>query len=667
MSKTIPFIAADKNIAELTFRSVVLAIILTMLLALSNAYLALKLGILTSASIPAAIISMGILRFFKNATILENNAVQTAASAGEAVAGGIVYTIPALIIIQYWNGFDYITNFFIAACGGILGVLFSIPLRRVLVNEPILKFPEGRAIAEVLKSSAEKVGVRDIFLGGAVGGILELFQTGFKIIANNWSYWFVAKRSLFGFGAGFSATMIGAGYLVGHEMALSIFLGAIISWLIAMPIVSHFYPELLAHYSANKAAILLWNSEMRYLGIGAMLFAGTWTFLKLIKPLAKSMRVSFHAFMAKSGSDVQLPRTDRDIPMPYILIGITLMAAVMFLFFQFIFPLEDVGFDGDFGPTLVFGAVLYILVIGFLFSVITGYFSGMVGVTASPGSSVVIAGMLFAAWILLTMINQMLPLPLSNGQIRAAEAITIIIGSVVTGIAAIANDNTQDLKVGQLVGATPWKQQVMLLLGVVISSLVIPPVMQLLFNVYGIAGVMPHEGMDASQSLPAPTAALMAAITEAVFRNTLPWTMMFIGAAIILAIIVFNYLFKFERYIRLSILGVAIGMYLPIASSFPLFLGGMIAMAVQWRLNKKNIADEEKRQRKQKGVLIACGLVAGSALIDVLLAIPFSVFHTPDALSLVGTGWRNYGVILGVLSTLALAGWIGRRVCSANV
>ncbi|KTC86315.1 OPT family oligopeptide transporter [Legionella brunensis] len=663
MSKSAPFIAADKKIAELTLRTIVLAVILTVLLALSNAYLALKLGILTSASIPAAIISMGVLRFFKDATILENNAVQTAASAGEAVAGGIVYTIPALIIIQYWNGFDYLTNFFIAVTGGILGVLFSIPLRRILVNEPALKFPEGRAIAEVLKSSAEKAGIQDIFLGGAAGGLLELLQTGFKIVANNWSYWFVARRSLFGFGAGFSATMIGAGYLVGHEMAISIFLGAIISWLVAMPVVSQFYPQFLEQYSADQAAGFLWNSEMRYLGIGAMLFAGTWTFLKLIRPLVKSMRASFGAFMTKGRMEAEIPRTDKDIPMPFILIGILIMAAILFLFFQFIFPLEEAGLDGDYAPTLVFGAVLYILIIGFLFSVITAYFSGMVGVTASPGSSVVIAGMLFAAWMLLTAMNHIFSLPLTNHQIRAAEAITIIIGSVVTGIAAIANDNTQDLKVGQLVGATPWKQQVMLLLGVVISSLVIPPVMQLLFDVYGIAGVMPHEGMDASQSLPAPTAALMAAITEAVFRNTLPWTMMFIGAGIILVIIICNRLFNLARFLRLSILGVAIGMYLPLASSFPLFLGGMIALFVRRRLNKYSLEEEEKQQRRQKGVLIACGLVAGSALVDVLLAIPFSIFHTPDALALVGAGWYNYGIILGVLSTMMLAGWIGHRVC----
>ena len=657
-----PFISAEQNIAELTVRSILLAIILTVILAISNTYLALKLGILTSASIPAAIISMGILRLFKNATILENNAVQTAASAGEAVAGGIVYTIPALIVIEYWHHFDYLTNFFIGLTGGVLGVLFSIPLRRLLVNDQALKFPEGRAIAEVLKSSSEKVGMRDLVYGSMIGAVLELLQVGFKVVANSWNHWFVIKRSIFGLGAGFSATMIGAGYLVGFDMACSIFAGAIISWLMAMPVLSQFFPDFLLQHPTNEAAVLLWNSQLRYLGIGAMLFAGIWTFIKLIRPLANNVYKSLRGFTTKR-VDAVLPRTDKDIPLPFILIGVALMAVVLFLFFQFIFPLDQVGLSGVFSPGIIMGAVLYVLIVGFLFAVITSYFSGMVGVTASPGSAVVIAGILFASWLLLGLIHALIPLPLSKEQIVAAEAIIIIIASVVTGIAAIAIDNTQDLKVGQLVGATPWKQQVMLLLGVVVSSLVIPPVMQVLFNVYGIAGIMPHAGMDVSQSLPAPTAALLAAITEAVFRNSLPWTMMFIGAAIILDVILINRVFKLQRFIQLSVLGIAIGMYLPITSSFPLFLGGMIALFVKNRLRAKTQDEHQINQGKQTGTRIACGLVAGSALLDVLLAIPFSIYHSPDALSLVGAGWDTYGLVLAVVAIVGLAKWMEKRIC----
>jgi len=653
----------EQKIPELSLRSLLLALGLTVLLAMSNSYLALKLGILTSASIPAAIISMGILRFFKDASILENNAVQTAASAGEAVAGGIVYTIPALIIIQFWQGFDYLSNFLIAFIGGILGVLFSIPLRRLLVHDQSLKFPEGRAIAEVLKTSAQSKGLQDIFIGGVVGACIELFQLGFKLVASSWSVFVVLKRSLWGFGVGFSATMVGAGYLIGSEMAASILLGAVIAWWFALPLISTLIPTCLEHHHvASEATVCIWNSELRYMGIGAMLFAGIWTFIRLVKPLASSIGTSFSTAFRQRRQEINIPRTDRDIPMPFIALGVVLLSVLMYFFFQQIFPLKAIGFAGHHTPVMVIAAIIYVLVIGFLFSVITAYLSGMVGVTASPGSSVVIAGMLFAASLLLMFINRIVPLPLSADQIRAAEAITIIIGSVVTGIAAIANDNTQDLKVGQLVGATPWRQQVMLLIGVLVSALVIPPVIQLLYEVYGIAGVMPHEGMDPTQSLPAPTAALMAAITEAVFNNSLPWDMMLCGALVILALLVLTKLFRLERYFKLSPLGVAIGMYLPLSSSVPLSFGGLIAYFVQWRLKKRAFAAEGYAERKQRGILIACGLVAGSALMDVFLAVPFALFHSPDALSLVGKSWEHYGVGLGVLSIIGLLAWINQRV-----
>ena len=648
-------------IAELSVRVIFLAIVLTLILATSNAYLALKLGILTSASIPAAIISMGILRFFKNATILENNAVQTAASAGEAVAGGIVYTIPALIIIQFWTGFPYWVNFFIAFIGGVLGVLFSIPLRRILVNDNSLRFPEGQAIAQVLKTSREESGAKDIIMGGLVGAFLELCQVGFKLIANTWSYWFVANRTLFGFGAGFSATMIGAGFLIGHQMALSIFIGAVLSWLIAVPFLSTSFPEMVTGHTAYEAITLLWNSEMRYLGIGAMLLAGVWTFLCMFRPLVRNIKQSFNEVTAGKRCGTRRDRTDQDLPTPLILGAVCIMSAVLFIFFQSVFPLHTLGLAASTGPTIVFFAVLYVLIIGFLFSVVTAFFSGMVGVTASPGSSIVIAGMLLVGWLLLCAMNMWLELPFSKDQLLAAEAITIIIGSVVTGIAAIANDNTQDLKVGQLVGATPWKQQVMLLLGVAVSALVIPLVMQLMYEVYGIAGVMPREGMDVATSLPAPTAAVMAAITKAVFSHSLPWGMMFIGAAIIMLIIAVQY-FLTGRYIQLSVLGVAIGMYLPLASSVPLFFGGMIAWFTRYRLQKKAIPAKTRESKFQRGVLIACGLVAGSALLDVVLAIPFSILHSPDALRVFGNEWYTGALLLGVVSTLLLAVWMYRRV-----
>lgn len=647
------FKSAEHSIAELTIKSILLAIVLTVLLAMSNAYLALKLGLLTSASIPAAILSMGILRFFKSSTILENNAVQTAASAGEAVAGGIVYTIPALIIIEYWHQFDYWTNFFIAFSGGVLGVLFSIPLRKILVHEPTLKFPEGQAIAEVLKSSNNSQRFIYLLCGGFIGAIFESFQMGFKLLASNWSHWISVKKIVIGVSLGFSATMLGAGLLIGQDMAISIFMGAIIAWFVGLPAISVFYHHEIAQQTLNASEMMIyfWEHQLRYLGIGAMLFAGVWTLLQLLRPLFLKIQMSFFAFSEYSVQS-EILRTERDIPWIWIILGTMGISWALFLFFQSIFPLSLIGFTHH-PNTLLIGAVGYIVIIGFLFSVITAYFSGMVGVSASPGSSVVIAGLLFAAWLLLYAIRLEVPFKLSFEGIKAAEAITIIIGSIVTGIAAIANDNTQDLKVGQLVGATPWKQQLMLLLGVLVASLVIPPVMRLLFDVYGIAGIMPREGMDVSQSLPAPTAALLAAITTAVFHHEVPWGMMGAGAICIMGLLLFYRIFKLQRYFRLSVLGMAVGMYLPLSSSIPLFIGGMISFIAY----RKSLVSS-----KQIGTLIACGLVAGSALMDVFLAGCFSISKQQDILSLAPLNWQGPSFILSIVSVILLGLWIIRAV-----
>lgn len=648
---------------ELTWRCMLLSVILTLLLAMSNAYLALKLGILASASIPAAIISMGVLRLFKNSSVLEHNAVQTAASAGEAIAGGIVYTIPALIIIGYWHHFDYLTNVLIAMTGGVLGVLFSVPLRRILVNDTSLAFPEGKAIAAVLVSTNEQAGLRDILYGSLIGGILELAQTGLKCLASSWTGWFSIKRYVFSVGVGFSATMLGAGYLIGFDMACSIGFGAIIAWFLALPALSAVYPHFLLTGTASSAGLALWNQELRYFGIGAMLFAGIWTLMTLIKPLARSIRSSLHI-----NQKISHVRTDKDLPWSMILMGIVIMVFVLIYLLNSILPIAQMGFGASAGVGVIAVVVLYIVIVGFVFSVITAYFSGMVGVTASPGSSVVIAGIVFAAWMLLSVMTSFLSLPLSASQIAAAQAVVIIIASVVTGIAAIANDNSQDLKVGQLVGATPWKQQLMLLLGVVVSALVIPPVMQMMFEVYGIAGVMPHSGMDISKSLPAPTAAMLAAITGAVFSHGLPWGVMGAGVAVISLVIVAKKLLRLERFFQISLLGLAIGMYLPVTSSVALVVGGLIAKLAEWRLRRMSLQPTQSLLRKQIGTRVACGLVAGSALMDVLLAVPFSLQHSPDAWRVVNEVWEQHiGVMMSVLLIIGLAIWMVRRVERSDV
>ena len=523
------------------------------------------------------------------------------------------------------------------------------------MNEPILQFPEGRAIAEVLKTSRDDATFKHLLWGGGVGALIELCQVGFKLIATQWSYWVVFRQTLFGMNIGFSATMIGAGFLVGQDMALSIFLGAGLAWGIGLPVISRYHADIIQHNSAVDAMMKLWETDLRYLGIGAMLFAGVWTLIKLSKPLYQRIASSLVS-IKHDGLAVAHLRTDQDIPMPLVFSGILVIGFALFWFFQSVFPLKMIGFKDFYAINMIFIAIAYVLMIGFLFSVITAYFSGMVGVSASPGSSVVIAGILFAAWLFLAVIHAWVVTPLSHDQLKAVEAMTIIVGSIVTGIAAIANDNTQDLKVGQLVGATPWKQQLMLLLGVVVSALVIPPVMHLLFDVYGIAGVMPRPGMDASQSLPAPTAVLLAAITTAVFQHALPWQMLLIGASMMILLMMLDRVLHLKRLFNLSVLGVAIGMYLPLSSSFPLFIGGMIAHRV-----KRTVKGHTNKQ--QIGTLIACGLVAGSALIDVLLALIFSLTHSQNALALMSSArFEPYRVLLAVITIFILSVWIKNRV-----
>lgn len=634
---------------EITLRVIILSVLLSVVLAISNTYLALKIGLLTSASIPAAVISMGILSFFKNSNIFENNLVQTAASAGEAVAGGIVYTIPALIVIEYWTQFPYWQCFWIALTGGVLGVMFSIPLRRIMMNDKSLNFPEGRAVAEVLKiSDSKSLGVKDILYGGLVGSLIELLQTGFKLLADSWQLWFQSSRTLFGFGVGFSPLMIGAGYLIGFSLAISILIGALIGWLVLIPIFSHIYPEYLnATGSAMDLAQSLWGQKIRYIGIGAMLTAGILMLFNLIKPLAASLRLSAKA-MHQIDFDGQ-PHADKDLPLPYVFgIGIVFVAALAWLF-QTILPVTDLGLNAAWLHGITYAAVAYCVFAGFIFCAITAYFSGMVGVSASPGSSILIAGLLLAALLLNVVLSHHGFTDLTANQILSGEAIVIICISVIMGMAAISNDNMQDLKVGHIIGATPWKQQVMLLIGVICAAAIIPPVMQKLYSVYGIAGVMPRPGMNMIHSLPAPPAAVTAILSKVVFQHQVPWTMLLIGAAISLCVAMFN--FANRKSVRqLSILGVAMGIYLPLATSTPLFIGGLFALLVK-RRNK--IATH-------RDTVLACGLIAGPALLDVLLAIPFSIMQSPDALNIAPACWPAVGVALSILVTLGLYRWFKR-------
>ena len=619
------------------FRVCLVSLILTLLLAISNTYLALKIGFLTAASIPAAILSMGMLRFSKKATVFEHNLIQTAASSGEAIAGGIAFTIPALIIIGFWSNINYWESVLLALTGGVIGVLFSAIIRRPLLKDPSLKFPEGQAIAEVLKlKEGQKVSVLPLLMGGLVGAIVDFGQTTQLMFAQATRV-FVAGGSVFSVGIGLAPALIGAGYIIGLRVGLSLLVGILISYGIVLPLLSHgsILNEPAAAYFGDHFAM-----TMRYVGVGAMIMAAVITLVKLLKPIYINITKTFNE--VRKGP---LLEHERDLSVKTIVIGLGVCFILLAFLFNDLFNLSAIGFHTSIAISTLILSLLYVLLVGFVITMVCGYFSGLVGVSASPGSSVMIAGMILAAVLIRGVFSMHAP-DLSQHILLIGEAVTIIISSSVMQIACISNDTLQDLKVGAIIGASPRQQQYMLIFGVVIASLIVPAVMQLLYLAYGIAGHVPHAGMNPANSLASPPSAIMAMLTQVIFEKSIPWLDLGIGAGAMIIVSILSLLLR-KKHLEISLLGVGIGMYLSPTISMPLVIGGIIS-GIVYHLNKGNA----QAPRQQRNILIACGLVTGGALMDILLTIPM-VMHSDGSgltfsLSFVPT------LILGVLGLLVM-------------
>lgn len=645
---------------EITFRAILISIVLTVILAATNTYLALKIGILPSASIPAAIISMSILRFFRNYSILENNLIQTTASAGQAVVGGIVYTAPSLIIMQYWLNFPYWQCLLLAFLGGLLGVLFSIPLRRKLMRDPQLPFPEGKAIAAVLKvAEKNNLSMRKIVLGGIIGALINLFQSGFKIIAEEFQYWFINSKAITGIGAGFSAAMIGTGYLIGFEIGLSLLLGGVLSWVIGMPLLSSLLG--FAHMdTAPQTAMTFWSYKLRYISLGAMIFAGIVSLITTIKPSAvKRFSISslLSFFQIKKEGSV-LSSAERDLPKPIIAMGVILTLVALFFLFKYQVDLINLNLDAFNIAGIISFLILYILIIGFIFAAMCGYFSGLLGVSGSPGSGIIIAGALIIAVLFNVYLGRYLGISFTHSRTLQVEAIIILVTSIIACISAVSCDNMQDLKVGHIIGATPWKQQAMLSLGVLIAAAIIPIVMQLLFEVYGISGAPNRSGIDPSQTLSAPPAAMIASVIESVFNHQVPWELLGTGAALVLGFMIFQKFFYKGRF-NFSIIAIATGMYLPLTTTVPLFIGSLLSKFIKQQVNtNQSLTTIQKEERHQFGFLIASGLLCGAALMQVVLAGIFAWYRNPDILRLLPDDLSSYSIILALFTTIGLFFWI---------
>tara|TARA_B000000460_G_scaffold203861_1_gene150664 strand:+ start:181 stop:1935 length:1755 start_codon:yes stop_codon:yes gene_type:complete len=542
-----------------------------------------------SASIPAAIVSMGILRLFRNSNILENNIVQTAASAGESLAAGVIFTIPALVIIGYWDSIDAWEVTKIAMMGGILGVLFTVPLRRALILKAKLKFPEGVATAKVLETGHESDpdksanSLKIIGISALIGGIAKL---GTKFGFNIWSEVVggatTIKNTIFGMGSSLSPSLISVGYIVGRNIGILAFSGGLISWAIGIPIYS--YLENVYNEDAWEAANNIWSKKIRYLGVGAMVVGGIWSIIQLAKPLIESMKLSLKTLNRDSDS---VPLEERDLPINYVFIGVlVLLVPICLTYFNVI---------QSWGAAVILSLTMCIF--GFLFSAVAAYMAGVVGSSNNPISGVTIATILFTSLLILALFGK-----------ESGAAAAILVGAVVCCAAAIGGDNLQDLKTGNIVGATPWKQQIMQVIGVISAALSLGFILMILDGAYGIADVTRETSLDA------PQATLMASVAEGVFEGNLEWTIICIGAIIgLLIILVDQYQLKRGSDFRVPILAVAIGMYLPIELTFPIFIGGMI----------NHYANKISSQKgKNNGLLMAAGLITGEALMAIFIAIP---------------------------------------------
>lgn len=648
---TEPVIPASQSLPEMTIRGILLAILLTAILGAANAYLGIKIGMTISASIPAAVISMGVLRWFKNANVLENSIVQTAASSGEALVGGIAFTVPALLALHYWSNFNYLETFAIAIIGGTLGVMFSVPLRRVMLQDKTLRFPEGVAIASVLKVSAtETVSMKPLVLGSLVGGFISFAQSGLQIFSESISGWFVHNHRLYGAGFGFAPAMLAAGYIVGVYIAISVTIGMVIAWIFCLPFLSHGAAIDPKHMLDSVMSV--WSTKIRYIGVGTMLIGGLWTFLTLFKPIIRMAK--YNIDMRKNKNNETLIRTERDIPMRYLNWIIALMVIPLFIFFYHGVSSAELPLSNFMHISTSIVATLLCVVFGFILAAVCAYFAGLVGSSSSPISGVTLAIVLIGAISFYLLFHNSLDLKNSQIAMKAA-AFTILVAAMVATMGAISNDTMQDLKSGQIVGSTPWKQQVALIIGMVAAALVIPVVLKLLFNAYGMAGVMPRPGMDPNNMLAAPQATLMAAVAKGVFGGKLPWNLIITGMVIGVIVIVLDEILK-RKNLRIPALAVGMGIYLPFDVTSALAIGGYLSYFAKRKA--KNHDTSRAENNEQNATMLACGLVAGSALMGVILAIPFVILQSSDALAIMPASLAWLAKILGVLSLVSLIYWI---------
>jgi len=629
--------------AELTLRGLVLGVLITLVFTAANVYFGLKAGLTFATSIPAAVISMAVLRALRGATIQENNIVQTVASAAGTLSS-IIFVLPGMIMIGWWSGFPYWISCAICIFGGILGVMYSIPLRRALVTQSDLPYPEGVACAEVLKVGSgeqgagleeSRAGLGALLWGSMISGAFSLI-TATRVLASDVARNFrVGERAVSGYDFLLSFALFGIGHLIGLWCGLAMLVGALIGWAWGVPHYSALSPDTasLAVSSIDALAHDTWSHKVRFVGAGTIGVAAIWTLAKLVKPVVAGLRSAMVAARARTqGEGALLPRTEQDIPIG--IVGVASLLCVLpvgVLLAQFV----STSGLGDHLAFLVVSGVLYVAIMSFLVSAVVGYMAGLIGSSNSPLSGIGILVVIGFGLILVFGVRG--GIPVDSGKAYVAYA--LFVTAVVFANAAIANNNLQDLKTGQLVDATPWKQQVALVIGVIAGAVIIPPILDLLNKAYGFAGAAgPHH----EHPLPAPQAGLISALAQGVIQHNVDWSLIETGGLIGVAVIAADALLRRLRpTAHLSPLAVGLGIYLPTQSTLMVVVGAVAG----WMFERRADTRPRAEATKQLGVLLASGMIVGEGLVGVAVAALVAFSGQDFPLSLVGDAFADNGAV----------------------
>ena len=597
---------------ELTIRGLILGALLTLVFTAANVYLGLKVGLTFASSIPAAVISMAILSAVKDSSILENNIVQTVASAAGTLSA-IIFVLPGLVIVGWWTGFPFWQSFLICASGGVLGVLFTIPLRRALVTNSDLPYPEGVAAAEVLKvgSSARgegaanaaeaREGLTAVVLGTVASAGLAIVSATRVLAAEVSGVFRLGGSAASGYSVAWSLALLGAGHLVGLSVGLAMLAGLLIAWAGAVPILTYLHPAVDAA-SLTSNTMTIWRTQVRFIGAGAIGVSALFTLATLAKPVISGLVSTLRASQAVATGDDR----DRDLA-PGWIVALTILCLVVTGYLAYSFASES-ALSVHAVPLTIF-AVPFVFIVGFLIAGVAGYMAGLIGASNSPISGIGILGIVTCA----TIVVMVVPPTAETRSVLVAFA--LFITSIVFACATISNDNLQDLKTGQLVGASPMKQQIALIVGVMAGAAVIPFVLNLLAKAYGFAGA-PNLDVVSQNPLAAPQATLIAALAQGVIGGSLDWLMIGIGAVIGVVLIILDALLKATKKGSLPPLAVGIGIYLPMSATFAVVVGAFVG---HW-YNGRAAKSREPARMERLGTLVASGLIVGESLFGVFNA-----------------------------------------------